>query len=165
MRVICSPCLCLAPLTAACCGILCLSACHTADSGRLARLQACDMSAETYVRAVVPIGACFAGTLWLGNAAYLYLSVAFIQMLKVGHLLPADTGSWRPAQKDAKCCSLGLPARKETILCAAPWLWSLAARLQHLCSAFVADIGSWQPVASTLQAIVGSHSATLCCRL
>ena len=42
------------------------------------------MSAETYVRAVVPIGACFAGTLWLGNAAYLYLSVAFIQMLKVG---------------------------------------------------------------------------------
>lgn len=43
------------------------------------------MSAETYVRAVVPIGACFAGTLWLGNAAYLYLSVAFIQMLKVGH--------------------------------------------------------------------------------
>ena len=43
------------------------------------------MSAETYVRAVVPIGASFAGTLWLGNAAYLYLSVAFIQMLKVGH--------------------------------------------------------------------------------
>ena len=42
------------------------------------------MSAETYLRAVVPIGACFAGTLWLGNAAYLYLSVAFIQMLKVG---------------------------------------------------------------------------------
>ena len=25
---------------------------------------------------------CFAGTLWLGNAAYLYLSVSFIQMLK-----------------------------------------------------------------------------------
>ena len=34
-------------------------------------------------RAVVPIGACYAGTLWLGNAAYLYLSVSFIQMLKV----------------------------------------------------------------------------------
>ncbi len=27
-------------------------------------------------------GACHAGTLWLGNAAYLYLSVSFIQMLK-----------------------------------------------------------------------------------
>lgn len=44
---------------------------------------------ETYLnlcdvyRAVVPIGACYAGTLWLGNAAYLYLSVSFIQMLKV----------------------------------------------------------------------------------
>lgn len=41
-----------------------------------------NMSSETYLRAVVPIGALFAGTLWLGNAAYLYLSVSFIQMLK-----------------------------------------------------------------------------------
>ena len=32
---------------------------------------------------MVPISALFSGTLWLGNAAYLYLSVAFIQMLKV----------------------------------------------------------------------------------
>lgn len=51
---------------------------------RLGYVEACNMSAETYVKAVVPIGACFAGTLWLGNAAYLYLSVSFIQMLKVG---------------------------------------------------------------------------------
>ncbi len=35
-------------------------------------------------RAIVPIGLCYAGTLWVGNAAYLYLSVSFIQMLKVG---------------------------------------------------------------------------------
>lgn len=49
---------------------------------RLGYVEACNMSAETYVKAVVPIGACFAGTLWLGNAAYLYLSVSFIQMLK-----------------------------------------------------------------------------------
>ncbi|BDA42040.1 probable sugar phosphate/phosphate translocator At5g25400 [Coccomyxa sp. Obi] len=41
-----------------------------------------NMTADTYFRAVVPIGALFAGTLWLGNAAYLYLSVSFIQMLK-----------------------------------------------------------------------------------
>ena len=34
-------------------------------------------------RAIVPIGACYAGALWVGNAAYLYLSVSFIQMLKV----------------------------------------------------------------------------------
>ena len=40
------------------------------------------MPSETYLRAIVPIGALFAGTLWLGNAAYLYLSVSFIQMLK-----------------------------------------------------------------------------------
>ena len=63
---------------------------------RLGYVEACNMSAETYVKAVVPIGACFAGTLWLGNAAYLYLSVSFIQMLKVNtdqtgpvkHMLP-----------------------------------------------------------------------------
>jgi hypothetical protein len=35
---------------------------------------------------VLPIALLFAGTLWLGNAAYIYLSVAFIQMIKVcGH--------------------------------------------------------------------------------
>lgn len=34
-------------------------------------------------RNVLPIAALFSGTLWMGNAAYLYLSVAFIQMLKV----------------------------------------------------------------------------------
>lgn len=31
---------------------------------------------------ILPIGLLFAGTLWMGNAAYLYLSVSFIQMLK-----------------------------------------------------------------------------------
>lgn len=35
-----------------------------------------------YVGGVVPVGALFAGTLWFGNAAYLHLSVSFIQMLK-----------------------------------------------------------------------------------
>ena len=34
-------------------------------------------------RNVVPIAALFSGTLWLSNSAYLYLSVAFIQMFKV----------------------------------------------------------------------------------
>ncbi len=34
-------------------------------------------------RTIVPIGLLYSGTLWLGNAAYLYLSVSFIQMLKV----------------------------------------------------------------------------------
>ncbi|GFZ12355.1 nucleotide/sugar transporter family protein [Actinidia rufa] len=40
------------------------------------------MTAEIYATSVVPIGATFAMTLWLGNTAYLYISVAFAQMLK-----------------------------------------------------------------------------------
>ncbi|KAL4451586.1 hypothetical protein ABPG75_007248 [Micractinium tetrahymenae] len=46
------------------------------------KVQAISMDRETYMRAIVPIGACYAVTLWVGNAAYLYLSVSFIQMLK-----------------------------------------------------------------------------------
>ena len=46
------------------------------------------MSTRTYVSAIVPIGACYAVTLWVGNAAYLYLSVSFIQMLKA--LMPVS---------------------------------------------------------------------------
>ncbi|KAF5949870.1 hypothetical protein HYC85_011863 [Camellia sinensis] len=40
------------------------------------------MTPEIYVTSVIPIGAMFAMTLWLGNTAYLYISVAFAQMLK-----------------------------------------------------------------------------------
>lgn len=40
------------------------------------------MTAEIYFSSVIPIGAMFAMTLWLGNTAYLYISVAFAQMLK-----------------------------------------------------------------------------------
>nr|GMD92575.1 probable sugar phosphate/phosphate translocator At3g14410 [Ipomoea batatas] len=35
-----------------------------------------------YIWSVIPIGAMFAMTLWLGNTAYLYISVSFAQMLK-----------------------------------------------------------------------------------
>jgi hypothetical protein len=38
---------------------------------------------EYHCRTIVPIGGLYAGTLWLSNAAYLFLSVSFIQMLKV----------------------------------------------------------------------------------
>ena len=41
-------------------------------------------------RCVLPIAALFSGTLWMGNAAYLYLSVAFIQMIKASVI----TQSW-----------------------------------------------------------------------
>ncbi|GAB4816833.1 hypothetical protein N2152v2_003879 [Parachlorella kessleri] len=49
---------------------------------KLGYVDSVNMSSETYLKAVVPIGFLYAGTLWLGNAAYLYLSVSFIQMLK-----------------------------------------------------------------------------------
>mmetsp|Transcript_34154 Transcript_34154/g.57390 ORF Transcript_34154/g.57390 Transcript_34154/m.57390 type:complete len:334 (-) Transcript_34154:142-1143(-) len=41
-----------------------------------------NMEVEVYMRSVVPIGFLYAVVLWLGNTAYLYLSVSFIQMLK-----------------------------------------------------------------------------------
>jgi len=47
-----------------------------------------NLSRETYMKAIVPIGGLFAITLWLSNAAYLYLSVSFIQMLKA--LMPVS---------------------------------------------------------------------------
>jgi len=40
------------------------------------------MNLDTYIRRIVPIGFLFAIVLWMGNSAYVYLSVAFIQMVK-----------------------------------------------------------------------------------
>jgi hypothetical protein len=45
------------------------------------------MTGRVYLRAIVPIGIFFSLSLICGNKAYLYLSVAFIQMLKVGQSL------------------------------------------------------------------------------
>lgn len=57
------------------------------------------MTGRVYLRAIVPIGFFFSLSLICGNLTYLYLSVAFIQMLKVG-FAPAvsDRGSapWNP---------------------------------------------------------------------
>lgn len=41
------------------------------------------LSGHTYTRAILPIGVCFSIGLVLNNRAYLFLSVSFIQMLKV----------------------------------------------------------------------------------
>lgn len=41
------------------------------------------MTGRVYLRAIVPIGLFFSLSLICGNVTYLYLSVAFIQMLKV----------------------------------------------------------------------------------
>ena len=45
--------------------------------------KAVKMTGRVYLRAIVPIGAFFSLSLICGNLTYLYLSVAFIQMLKV----------------------------------------------------------------------------------
>jgi hypothetical protein len=46
-------------------------------------LKTVKMDGRTYLRAIVPIGLFFSLSLIFSNQAYLYLSVAFIQMLKV----------------------------------------------------------------------------------
>ena len=67
------------------------------------KVQSINMDRDTYMRAIVPIGACYALSLWVGNAAYLYLSVSFIQMLKalmpvavfsIGCVFKTETFSW-----------------------------------------------------------------------
>lgn len=68
---------------------LALTATHMAFCSVLAFLvvkmgfaEATPISADTYISCILPIGLLFAITLWTSNAAYLYLSVSFIQMLK-----------------------------------------------------------------------------------
>lgn len=41
------------------------------------------MNGRVYLRAIVPIGVFFSLSLICGNLTYMYLSVSFIQMLKV----------------------------------------------------------------------------------
>ena len=42
-----------------------------------------DMNISFYMKAILPIGLCFSMSLILSNVVYLYLSMSFIQMLKV----------------------------------------------------------------------------------
>jgi len=46
-------------------------------------LKTVKMDGRTYLRAILPVGLFFCLSLICSNKAYLYLSVAFIQMLKV----------------------------------------------------------------------------------
>lgn len=48
------------------------------------------MTPKLYVRAIVPIGVLYSLSLVCSNLPYLYLSVAFIQMLKVRAALPGS---------------------------------------------------------------------------
>jgi hypothetical protein len=52
-------------------------------------VQPVKMTFQIYATCVIPISAFFASSLWFGNTAYLFISVAFIQMLKA--LMPVAT--------------------------------------------------------------------------
>lgn len=56
---------------------------------RLKLVETVNIPTKLYLRTAVPIALLFSGTLWMGNAAYLTLSVSFIQMIKA--LMPAAT--------------------------------------------------------------------------
>ena len=48
-------------------------------------------NATRYRTAIVPIGVLFSFSLIFGNVAYMYLSVSFIQMLKVASTAPEES--------------------------------------------------------------------------
>ena len=77
------------------------------------------MTGRVYLRAIVPIGLMFSLSLICGNMTYLYLSVAFIQMLKVGF------GSSDPSGNDQwfsdNVSRLLLPSRSSWLPGA--WVW------------------------------------------
>ncbi len=52
------------------------------------------MTGRVYLRAVVPIGVVYSGSLVCSNLVYLYLSVAFIQMLKAAAPVVVLFASW-----------------------------------------------------------------------
>ena len=52
------------------------------------------MTGRVYLRAVVPIGLLYSGSLVCSNLVYLYLSVAFIQMLKAAAPVAVLITSW-----------------------------------------------------------------------
>jgi hypothetical protein len=69
------------------------------------------LSRNDYCRRVLPVGALYAGSLWLSNSAYLHLSVSFIQMTK--SLMPGlvyafgcAAGTEKPRQSRAATMAL-----------------------------------------------------------
>ena len=77
------------------------------------------MTGRVYLRAIVPIGLMFSLSLICGNMTYLYLSVAFIQMLKVGFGSSDSSGidQWF----SDKVSRLLLPSRSSWLPGA--WVW------------------------------------------
>ena len=73
-------------------------------------MPSANLSRETYMKAIVPIGGLFALTLWMSNAAYLYLSVSFIQVSFHCH---SPWGFCFPGRKS--CSALTFSARQATL--------------------------------------------------
>lgn len=93
---------------------------------RSSAVPAISIDTDTYLRAIAPIGACYALSLWVGNAAFLYLSVSFRQMFNVSSTcqcvrwpagLRAGVHTWPilthilPTWKLCATCGAGLNAR------------------------------------------------------
>lgn len=66
------------------------------------------MTGRVYLRAIVPIGFFFSLSLICGNVAYLYLSVSFIQMLKVSLS--------RNSRRKYRCVLIGFITRLQLLL-------------------------------------------------
>jgi hypothetical protein len=58
-----------------------------AHSTKLIDTRNADMNPRKYLTAILPIGMCYSMSLILSNLVYLYLSMSFIQLLKVRSLL------------------------------------------------------------------------------
>ncbi|KAH7064438.1 triose-phosphate transporter family-domain-containing protein [Paraphoma chrysanthemicola] len=65
------------------------------------------MTGRVYLRAIVPIGLFFSLSLICGNQAYLYLSVAFIQMLKATTPVAVLLATWTLGIKEPNMKTLG----------------------------------------------------------
>lgn len=51
------------------------------------------MTGAIYLKSIVPIGLCFSVSLIFGNLTYLYLTVSFIQMLKVSQIIATPSSA------------------------------------------------------------------------
>lgn len=75
--------------------------------------KAVHMSGEKYMRAVVPIGLVYSASLVCSNMPYLYLSVAFIQMLKAR---PASPPQKTTQHRTGELTNLQPMRRQEALL-------------------------------------------------
>jgi len=64
------------------------------------------MTPRTYCTSILPIGVCFSASLACGNMVYLYLTVSFIQMLKVRTSEPVTSAALTPLKAASPIATL-----------------------------------------------------------